>query len=438
MAVTRHPNGYLQIDRFEDIQVIAPPGQSVLYPNGSILWRLFKSWNERRHAIGMSIFAYKDDQFIQVETIQQATIYQGANLQNYKFWRRLQELAFEKVLDNGNDSDYINSIIYGNPEASGLRTKDATYHPLPDGIESGNYDNIYFPDVFGDGYGDEIIRPATTLDRKVFYHHIESNNFSTSKSAAYDSLGLVYRRYTDDIAVVKYGYIQPRDIIGVHIVNDLLMVYSRVLNIRPWFQVYPNGQLWQSFVYGSVEDSLDAICEASYNGINPFSQSTSGQSYYSDFANNFGSLEYDYFYVENGITNFVSWYYTWDHLINSSAQLSKISQYNPQRANAIFATTAVVFAGGSVGYINTLGISKNSTKSFSLVSGQEYDPSIPSSFALKYEDYFPSKRGSESPPKEYVGKNCSNVERGTSYYSDYMFLQIICRFSDLPKQGDPL
>lgn len=452
MAVTRHPNGYLQIDRFEDIQVIAPPGQSQQYPNGSILWRLFRSWNERRHSIGMSIFEYRNDQFLEVQEIEQATIYQGANLQNYKFWRRLQELAYEKISNTETDSDYVNSIIYGDPEQAIGRTKDGSFHPLPNGIINGSYNNMFVGDVFSDTFGNEIIKPATSLDDSIFFRHVGSNNLYTTKFAAYESLGQLYRRFVADNSNPEYGYIQPRDIIGTHIINDILMVYSRVLNVRPWFYVNSFFKEWSSLIYGNYGESIESICQRAYAGENPSFSTTPSPEYYSGFLINLGQIQHEKSYFENGASNYVQWIYYYDHQ-SASRSFSRINKFSPQRANAIFATTSQVLSGNTLNHINTLGTEKNYTISFPLSFTTEYEPLIPSATSLNYESYFPNKDTEENPPRKYTGKNCDNIEGdvsvdpnlggdryfiSVSVYYDYMFLQIICRFSDLPKQGDPL
>jgi len=83
MSIYTHPDGYLQITEGHNIQDVS---------EGSIMWRLFRGWNQRRQAIGYGALAYIGTEFVPVENIDEAKINSGANLQNYLFWRKLQSL----------------------------------------------------------------------------------------------------------------------------------------------------------------------------------------------------------------------------------------------------------------------------------------------------------------------------------------------------------
>jgi hypothetical protein len=64
---------------------------------GSIMYRMFRGWNERRQVVGKPMLSYQNAAFVPVDNIADARIYAGANLQNAAFWRALQTEDFTPV-----------------------------------------------------------------------------------------------------------------------------------------------------------------------------------------------------------------------------------------------------------------------------------------------------------------------------------------------------
>jgi hypothetical protein len=87
---------------------------------GSVMYRIFRGWNERRQVIGKPMFSYQNTTFVQVDNIADARIYVGANLQNVIFWNtllnrdNLQNTSapanFFRLPENG--IDYNNESIF--------------------------------------------------------------------------------------------------------------------------------------------------------------------------------------------------------------------------------------------------------------------------------------------------------------------------------------
>jgi hypothetical protein len=110
----------LQIQTGENWQNVA---------EGSIMYRMFRGWNERRQVIGKPMLSYQNAAFVPVGNIADARIYAGANLQNVNFWNTLLDrdnlqntsvpANFFRLPENG--IDYNNESIF-TPSGAGKPT----------------------------------------------------------------------------------------------------------------------------------------------------------------------------------------------------------------------------------------------------------------------------------------------------------------------------
>jgi hypothetical protein len=93
---------------------------------GSIMYRMFRGWNERRQVIGKPMLSYQNAAFVPVDNIADARIYVGANLQNAEFWRTLETEDFVPVLQTNFDStNYV--IALGTIEGDDVLTVYDSY-----------------------------------------------------------------------------------------------------------------------------------------------------------------------------------------------------------------------------------------------------------------------------------------------------------------------
>jgi hypothetical protein len=142
--------GYLQIKQGYPWQIVQPPGE--YFPDGSILWRIFRGWNQRRDVVGLPLLAYKDTAFTEVETIEDAKIHKGAILQNAAFWRALQNETFIPAVQ---DTGCVIGIG-GIEEAGQFRTIRETYAENSSVID-GHFDVAIQPMTKGDIISAETI-----------------------------------------------------------------------------------------------------------------------------------------------------------------------------------------------------------------------------------------------------------------------------------------
>jgi hypothetical protein len=136
--IETNAEGYLQIKEGYPWQIVQGPGE--YFPNGSILWRIFRGWNERRLVSGLPLYWYgkkpsadgTDTTFTAIPnplfednpeyTIDDATIYPGANLQSAFFWRTIEGDKFFPLLqENENGTNYVASV----GKVNGLQVIDA-------------------------------------------------------------------------------------------------------------------------------------------------------------------------------------------------------------------------------------------------------------------------------------------------------------------------
>jgi hypothetical protein len=125
--IETNAEGYLQIKEGYPWQIVQAPGE--YFPDGSILWRIFRGWNERRLLSGLPLYWYgkkpgaggTDTTFTAIAnplfgdgpeyTIDDATIYPGANLQVASFWRTIEgDKFFPLVQENENRTNYVCSV----------------------------------------------------------------------------------------------------------------------------------------------------------------------------------------------------------------------------------------------------------------------------------------------------------------------------------------
>lgn len=77
MAVTVHPDGYYQIDAFENITDLSP---------GSIMWKMYRGIQQRL----ASFTRYEGFSFVSASNLEEAIIAPEAIIQSVGFWRQLQ------------------------------------------------------------------------------------------------------------------------------------------------------------------------------------------------------------------------------------------------------------------------------------------------------------------------------------------------------------
>lgn len=94
---------------------------------GSIMYRMFRGWNERRLVIGKSMLRYEGKDFVEVQDINDARIAVGSNLQNAAFWRQLETEDFVPVLQTNPDTTNYVIALGTVEEDSGILTVYDSY-----------------------------------------------------------------------------------------------------------------------------------------------------------------------------------------------------------------------------------------------------------------------------------------------------------------------
>jgi hypothetical protein len=156
--------GYLQIKEGYPWQIVQPPGE--YFPNGSILWRIFRGFNERRQVIGKPLLSYQDAAFVPVEDITEARINVGANLQNAAFWRALETENFVPVVKRNEDnSSYL--IALGTIEASSTITFYDSY--------AGGVDNRYNVAITPTQQGDALAKDKINAILRRMYAYRQAH-----------------------------------------------------------------------------------------------------------------------------------------------------------------------------------------------------------------------------------------------------------------------
>jgi hypothetical protein len=235
---------------------------------GYILWRLWRGMNERIGAgygaddVGAKYLRYEGDTLSRVADIDDAIIVPGANLQNYKFWRALQEIqifsmdTFGAAYDGGAG---FGSYAYGH-SLRVSRLSSSGFIPLPVNV---NYNGLTIPVNTGfiqsvvvtlSANSMRYVSQSTSFDDYLFRFSEDEDTFYTPTEDDYLNFGETFRRFVNED--VAYGYCSPGDRIGVHLINDLLRVYSRVrmlcraytADLQEWGRV---GEIGWSYIQPS-------------------------------------------------------------------------------------------------------------------------------------------------------------------------------------------
>jgi hypothetical protein len=165
----------LQISTGENWQNVA---------EGSIMYRMFRGWNERRQVIGKPMLAYQDAAFVPVGNIADARIYAGANLQNAGFWRTLETEDFVPVLQTNPDGTKYRFAV-GTIDGDSVIT---VYDSYAGGVDD-RYDVGINPTAAGDIIGANKINAI--LRRMYAYRHAHFRIFAYYYFFFGDNLGSI-------------------------------------------------------------------------------------------------------------------------------------------------------------------------------------------------------------------------------------------------------
>jgi len=151
---------------------------------GSIMYRMFRGWNERRQVIGKPMLAYQGTEFIPAGSIADARIYAGAYLQNAEFWRTLETEDFVPVLQTNPDGTKYRFAV-GTIEEGGVT---AVYDSYAGGVDD-RYDVGIEPTAAGDIIGANKINAI--LRRLYAYRHAHFRIFGYYYFFFNESLGSI-------------------------------------------------------------------------------------------------------------------------------------------------------------------------------------------------------------------------------------------------------
>jgi hypothetical protein len=404
-------DGFLQIKPGYPWQIVQPP--SAQFPNGSILWRIFRGYNERRLACGLPLVKYQNNSFLPASSLDDATIVSGANLQNYRFWRRLQEVMVQKTGDN----QYAMQDLY----FPAFATFDETYRGVENGtfraLPSGSIDGSFVRQV-GENISQFVV-PATAYDINLFLRDTGQQPISEYYNAA----GTSFSRFVTGPETSLVGYIEPGDIIGTHTINDLLKMFSRIRNFsvtttcnirtRVWFS--QSGQLF----------TQDENCAAAYAGANLFTDDRlddgTGLVAFCDLSlEAYGDIAY-------------AWSFLQGEIKDATCDLSPFGLMRPAY-RAVTAALQNAVPGNA--YYDVFGGPEGLLVQKPLLGlgGSEYNPQLPPSLAFSADNYH-SIGGSFSdfPPKSmFPDKTCANKPHGPFWTFYWLQNFIIGTFADTP------
>jgi hypothetical protein len=404
-------NGYLEVYGGYPWQIVQPPSEQ--FPNGSVLWRIFRGYNERRLACGLPLVKYQNNSFLPASSLDDATIVSGANLQNYRFWRRLQEVMVQKTGEN----EYAMQDLY----FPAFATFNETYRDLENGtfraLPGGSIDGSFVRQV-GENISQFVV-PATAYDTNLFLRDTGQQPISEYYNAA----GLSFRRLVTGNETDLFGYIEPGDIIGTHTINDLLKMFSRIRNFSVKTTCILRLRDW--FSQSSEFFTEDENCAAAYAGSNLFTEDRQ-----EDGTGLFTSCS---LFLEAYGAGFYVWSFRQDEIKDGTCDLSAFGLMRP----AYRAVTAVVQNGipGNA-YYDVFGGTNGLLVQKPLLglNNSEYNPTLPESLAFSADNYH-SIGGSFSdfPPKSmFPDKTCANKPHGPFWTFYWLQNFIIGTFADTP------
>jgi hypothetical protein len=409
--------------------IVSPPNES--FPNGSILWRIYKGISARKMMSGAKMHKYEGQEFVEVETLSEATIVSGANLQNYKFWRYLQEVSgtptviqstpfpitqFPGAVIEGSQGGFFGFIFI---ESLG------SFHPMPKGKIDGEYSESEGSQPVS-GYF-VLVRPDEGpfgIDKKIFLianSVAESQNvfgLVASPQNQYDSVGSLYRRKIKNNEETENGYIEPTDLIGAHTINDILFIYSRIRNSVLDFKNIPDiysDKDWRSAdIPFDTPDRDRVVCESAYLGAVKVDE---------DREDVRPSIRYitRYEYIDSG---FGRWGWgafgeTKSPQVIDSTLISSTGNNSsliiPKRLNLV----TVQYKERNEFFDSRgepiWGNVSNAAIGWIVNGYSEYDPSISKSITINEEDYSARRGMYASPPRKKLwGYDCDNPIPGST------------------------
>jgi hypothetical protein len=385
MSIYVHPDGYLQITEGHNIQDVS---------EGSIMWRMFRGWNQRRQAVGLDALAYIGTEFVPVTNLDDAKINVGANLQNYLFWQKLQKGLCE-IIDRRFTVDAF------------FVATEAAFVPSP---ASGTYAGYRHSgvDVYDASFKmyDAQQMGISGFDLRLFAPFVYA---TPQSSPPFQSSP----EWIADVGELIGGYVIIGSPLKVNIVNNLLRAYSSLRMMHYSFSG-ESKRGWGGHVSQYIGNNQYETCETTR------SRAISNMT--------FTTNAYAFFYtaIDANAYRQLSQYVFWGNTVDTngagSCRLYMGAEINRRDFLIIssgFGTTRAVFE-------NAYGVAEP----FVLESRNVGNFSQDGTITVNHSDLHVDGRGGFESPIVLLNVNCNQLERRSCMFT--CVYQVKYKFADTP------